>query len=92
MKKFIRIMLIILLLCFGTVCAYTGWQFFTLYNTDSTLKKDIKETSEKMDDADKQISDLNKEIESLSKDNDLYTEYQNWQRQNRKLEEILARQ
>ena len=93
MKKFIRIALIALLLCFGAVAAYTGWPFVNVYKDGYALKKEISETETKINEADAQISAINEEIETLSKENsDLYTEYLNWQRQNRKLEEVLEQE
>ncbi|MBR2577906.1 MAG: hypothetical protein IKE38_03145 [Erysipelotrichaceae bacterium] len=93
MKKVIRILLTVLLLCFTALGAYTGWQFLSVYKEDSDIKKDLRETAEKLTETEEEINELNKEIESLSKDNtELYTEYTNWQRQNRKLEEILKQE
>lgn len=90
MKKVLRIVFIILLVCFLGITGYLGYRFFSLSNNNDEISNEIIMINDEINDITKEIEDLSEEIKTLSEENkDAYTEYNNWLRQNKKLEEIL---
>ena len=90
MKKTLRIIFIILLVCTLGLTGYLGYRFFSLNNTNNQVSNEIKSVNEEINNITKEIEDLNIEIKTLGEENiNAFTEYNNWIRQNKKLEEIL---
>lgn len=90
MKKITSVLYIIILICFIGITALLGYRFLNLKNENNSLIQEIDKGKSDIDELDREINDLDKEIDILQEDKkDLFTEYQNWLRQNKKLEEVL---
>lgn len=90
MKRIIKVLLIILTISLICTSVYLGYRFYNTKNNLNDLINEINNTDNDINKLDKEIVDLNNEIESLKNQKELlFKEYQNWQRQNKKLEEII---
>jgi len=93
MKKVLTALLVILLLAFAGLDIYLGYQFFDEWNLNKRLEENIKEKTDLLMEADKDITELSTQLSKISEENkEAYTEYKNWVRHNEALEEILGRE
>ena len=90
MKKALRIVFIILLVCLIGITGYLGYRFFKLSSANNQVTREITYANNDLESINKEIDDLNNELKVLVEQNsNAYTEYTNWIRHNKKLEEIL---